>query len=149
MCWKSAGNREGDQAKRHGGQPKLQVGKPYLKSSAMASSYIVGNGLVSFIFISSDCAAPIGPCDNRPMPSRARTKRPRDTNQLAWQIVQEATGQAPPQPPEPPDTRNPAAVALSKLGASKGGKARAAKLSPAKRSAIARKAVLARWRRKT
>jgi len=81
------------------------------------------------------------------MPSRARIKRPRDGNQLAYQIVQEATGQAAPKPPEPPDTRNPAAVALSKLGASKGGKARAASLSPAKRSAIARKAVLTRWRK--
>jgi len=80
------------------------------------------------------------------MPTRAR-QRPRDTNQLAWQIVQEATGQAP-APVELPDTRNPAAVALSKLGASKGGKARAAALSPAKRRAIARKAVLARWANK-
>jgi hypothetical protein len=67
-------------------------------------------------------------------------------NQLAYQIVQEATGQAP-ETPEPPDTRNPHAVALSKLGASKGGQARAAKLTAAKRSAIARKAVLARWRK--
>lgn len=72
-------------------------------------------------------------------------KRPRDANQLAWQIVQEATGQASPDAPEPPDTRNQAAVALSRLGASKGGIARAAKLSPAKRSAIARNAVKARW----
>lgn len=71
-------------------------------------------------------------------------KRPRDANQLAWQVVQEATGQAP-APVEKPDTRNPAAVALSKLGASKGGKARAAALSPAKRRAIAKKAVAARW----
>ena len=81
------------------------------------------------------------------MPTRASKKRPRDTNQLAWQIVQIATGQAP-TPVEMPDTRNPAAVALSKLGASKGGKARAASLSATKRSAIARKAVLARWRKK-
>jgi hypothetical protein len=81
------------------------------------------------------------------MPSRARTKRPRDANQLAYQIVQEATGQAE-QPAEVPDIRNPAAVALSKLGASKGGKARAASLSAAKRSAIARKAVRARWAKK-
>lgn len=79
------------------------------------------------------------------VPSRAsKKKRPRDTNQLAYQIVQEATGQA---PPEPEDTRNPAAVTLSKLGASKGGKARAAKLSPAKRKAIAKKAAEARWKR--
>ena len=83
------------------------------------------------------------------MPSRASTgkkKRPRDTNQLAWAVVQEATGQAPPQPE---DTRNPAAVALSKLGASKGGKARAAKLSARKRKQIAKKAAEARWARKT
>jgi len=81
------------------------------------------------------------------MPTRARKKLPRDTNQLAYQIVQQATGQVAPEP-EPPDTRNPAAVALSKLGASKGGQARAARLSAAKRSAIARKAVQARWKKK-
>lgn len=82
------------------------------------------------------------------MPSRAsKPRRPRDTNQLAWQIVQEATGQAPVLP-EMPDTRNPAAVALSRLGASKGGIARAAALSPAKRRAIAKKAVAARWKKR-
>ena len=73
--------------------------------------------------------------------------RPRDANQLAWQITQEATGQASP-PVQAPDTRNPAAVALSALGASKGGHARAAALSPAKRKAIAKKAVAARWSKK-
>jgi ABC-type phosphate/phosphonate transport system ATPase subunit len=41
--------------------------------------------------------------------------------------------------------KNPAAVALAKLGASKGGLARAAKLSPRKRSRIAKRAVEARW----
>jgi len=71
-------------------------------------------------------------------------KRPRDGNQLAWQIVQEATGEA----PKPKDTRNPFAVGLSKLGASKGGHARAAALSPAKRKAIAKKAIAARWGKK-
>jgi hypothetical protein len=81
------------------------------------------------------------------MPSRA-SKRPRDGNQLAWQIVQEATGQLP-SVEAVPDTRNPAAVALSKLGASKGGMARAAALSPAKRRAIAKKAVAARWGKKS
>ena len=43
--------------------------------------------------------------------------------------------------------KNPAAVALSKLGASKGGKARAKKLSAKERSRIARLAVEARWRK--
>ena len=41
--------------------------------------------------------------------------------------------------------KNPAAVALGKLGGAKGGKARAAALSPAKRRAIAKKAAKARW----
>ena len=41
--------------------------------------------------------------------------------------------------------KNPAAVALGRLGASKGGKARAAKLSPKERSRIAKLAVEARW----
>jgi hypothetical protein len=41
--------------------------------------------------------------------------------------------------------KNPAAVALGRLGGLKGGKARAAKLSPSKRKAIARKAAQARW----
>lgn len=44
------------------------------------------------------------------------------------------------------DTRNPAAVALSALGASKGGKARAASLSKTRRSEIAKKAAAARWK---
>ena len=41
--------------------------------------------------------------------------------------------------------KNPHAVALGKMGGSKGGKVRAAKLTPQQRSDIARKAVLARW----
>lgn len=46
------------------------------------------------------------------------------------------------------EEKNPAAVALGKLGASKGGKARAKKLSPEERSAIAKKAAEARWAKK-
>jgi len=41
--------------------------------------------------------------------------------------------------------KNPIAVALGKLGASKGGKARAAKLSKKERSSIAKLAAEARW----
>jgi hypothetical protein len=41
--------------------------------------------------------------------------------------------------------KNPAAVALGKLGGLKGGKARAKALSPDRRSAIAKKAATARW----
>lgn len=41
--------------------------------------------------------------------------------------------------------KNPAAVALGKLGGRKGGMARAASLSPRKRKQIAKKAAKARW----
>lgn len=60
-------------------------------------------------------------------------------NALAAQIVAEATG-------EPMDDgKNPAAVALGRLGGQKGGKARAAKLSAERRREIAKKAAAARW----
>ncbi len=73
----------------------------------------------------------------------SKPKRPRDVNQLAKFIVDTATGNAPPPPAE--REKNPAAVALGKLGGSKGGKARAAALSPQKRRAIAKKAAAKRW----
>jgi hypothetical protein len=43
--------------------------------------------------------------------------------------------------------KNPAAVALGRLGGLKGGPARIAKLSAKGRSALARKAVTARWKK--
>ena len=43
--------------------------------------------------------------------------------------------------------KNAAAVALGRMGGLKGGKARAAKMTAAERSASARRAVLARWAR--
>jgi len=77
------------------------------------------------------------------MPDRSR-KRPRDLNALAAQIVGEATGEEKPQRQEP--EKDPAAVALGRKGGLKGGPARAAKLTPKKRSQIAKKAAQARWR---
>jgi hypothetical protein len=44
--------------------------------------------------------------------------------------------------------KNPAAVALGRLGGLKGGKARAKKLTPERRREIAVQAVKARWARK-
>lgn len=88
------------------------------------------------------------------MPSRAsKPKRPRDPNLLARSVMEDLIGETMEGKPlkkqaEPPDTRNPAAVALSKLGASKGGLARAASLSDWKRKAIAKKAAAARWTKK-
>lgn len=82
-----------------------------------------------------------------------RKKTRSDVAEVALSIVEKAIGgklaggEAPAPEPEPePDNRNQAAVALSKLGASKGGKARAAKLSKTRRSAIAKKAAKARWK---
>lgn len=78
------------------------------------------------------------------MPERSR-KRPTDPNELAKQLVDEATGEAPPFDPD--EGKNPAAVALGRRGGLKGGKARAAKMTPEERSAAARKAAAARWSR--
>lgn len=44
--------------------------------------------------------------------------------------------------------KNPAAVALGRLGGLKGGKARAQRLSAEERAEIARKAATARWEKK-
>jgi hypothetical protein len=44
--------------------------------------------------------------------------------------------------------KNPAAVALGRLGGLKGGKARMAKLSAKERSELGRKAILARWNKR-
>ena len=79
------------------------------------------------------------------MPSRSskHPKRPRDMNQLAKAIVDISVGAA--ADPDPDEGKNPAAVALGRLGGVKGGNARAAKLSAAKRKAIAKKAAAARW----
>lgn len=72
------------------------------------------------------------------------TKRPpRDANELAKYILDVTTGSA--EKIEPP-TKNPHARALSKLGASKGGKARAANLSAKRRKTIAKKAAKTRWK---
>lgn len=79
------------------------------------------------------------------MPDRS-SKRPRDLNQLAARLVQEATGETPAEPPPSEPEKDPAAVALGRRGGLKGGAARASKLSPEQRSEIARKAATARWR---
>jgi hypothetical protein len=70
--------------------------------------------------------------------------RPRDTNQLAKSIVDIATGETD-NTEQIPSAKNPAAVALGRLGGLKGGKARAASLTPKKRSEIAKKAAQKRW----
>jgi hypothetical protein len=75
------------------------------------------------------------------MPERSR-KRPTDVNQLAASIVGDAVGDV---PVVEEDGKDPAAVALGRKGGLKGGKARAAKMTPEQRSEAARKAAAARW----
>jgi hypothetical protein len=82
----------------------------------------------------------------------AKKTKSTDVNVTAFEILQAVTG-------EPADhsrngtptkkkllpAKNPAAVALGRLGGLKGGKARAKKLSAKRRGEIARKAAKARW----
>lgn len=76
----------------------------------------------------------------------AKKKTSSDINILASQIVAKATQEFKREPVQiPAKEKNPAAVALGRLGGLKGGKARAKKLSPEKRKEIARKAAKARW----
>ena len=72
------------------------------------------------------------------------SKRPKDPNQLAKLIADMATGDAPADAVSD-DGKNPAAVALGRLGGKKGGAARASSLSAARRKAIAKKAAASRW----
>ena len=76
------------------------------------------------------------------MPKRSSKKE--DMNEIAFRVVRESTSE-----PIPITTakkrKNPAAVALGKLGGKKGGRARADKLDPARRREIASDAAKARW----
>lgn len=86
------------------------------------------------------------------MPDRSSKKKPgpKDLNQLAADIVAQATGEAPEEPAVRPEDegKDPAAVELGRRGGKKGGKARADSMTPEERSEAARKAAEARWRKK-
>ena len=71
------------------------------------------------------------------MPKRSS----KDVNVIASGIVEQATQES----EKPPGHKNPAAVALGRLGGLKGGKARASKLTPERRKEIAEKAARTRW----
>jgi hypothetical protein len=66
-----------------------------------------------------------------------RSSKPKhDVSEVAASIVPEDKA---------PEEKNPAAVALGRLGGLKGGPARAAKLSAKQRGDIAKRAAQARW----
>ena len=73
------------------------------------------------------------------MPKRSS----KDVNQLAAEILKFATESGAGR-----DRKNPAAVALGRMGGLKGGKARAKALSKAQRTEIAQRAAKARWRKR-
>jgi len=74
------------------------------------------------------------------------SKKPVDLNLLAKSLVDDATTEKL-LDKAAQDGKNLAAVYLGRLGGLKGGKARAAKLSAAKRSEIAKKAAQSRWKK--
>jgi hypothetical protein len=85
-----------------------------------------------------------------------KKKRDSDFAVTAFRVVQKATEQIEPETrqiepeikPELVEGKNPNAVALGRLGGLKGGKARAARLTPEQRKKIAQKAAQARWQTK-
>jgi hypothetical protein len=89
------------------------------------------------------------------MPSRSSIKKSKpkregtehDFTTVARRVVEQAIGERLDGSPLPDKDagKNPAAVALGKLGGPKGGRARAAKLSPRRRTEIAKKAARTRW----
>jgi hypothetical protein len=74
----------------------------------------------------------------------SKPKRPRDLNQLAAALVNEATGEQPAAPADAPE-KDPAAVDLGQRGGLRGGRAHAETVTPEQRSEIATKAAEARW----
>ena len=71
------------------------------------------------------------------MPKRSRTTDPILLAKRVFDRIEAETG------------KNPAAVALGRLGGPKGGAARAKALTPERRSEIARKAAEHRWARES
>ena len=84
-------------------------------------------------------------CSSKPK----RSGTPHDFTTIARRVVERAIGEKLDGSPldDPLKGKNPAAVALGKLGGAKGGAARAKALSPAKRKAIAKQAADARWKK--
>lgn len=66
-------------------------------------------------------------------------------NKIVKSAIDLVTGNPITEDISPISKKNPAAVALGRLGGLKGGKARAAKLSPEQRSEIAKNAAKKRW----
>ena len=75
-------------------------------------------------------------------------KLPRDSNQRAFEIVRISTGEIEAETEQERSSVSQYLAEIGRKGGLKGGAARAAKLSPKKRSASARKAAQARWKKR-
>ena len=84
---------------------------------------------------------PVAPVQSWAMQKRSRKG---DTNQVAFRVFKESVSEPIPIT-SAKKRKNPAAVALGRLGGKKGGRARADKLDPARRREIASDAARARW----
>jgi hypothetical protein len=80
---------------------------------------------------------------------RGGTRRPNDFNMMAKVIVDEATGAAtePTEPASPEAALRASAAELGRRGGLKGGKARAAALTPQQRAEASQLAAAARWKK--
>jgi hypothetical protein len=80
---------------------------------------------------------------NTMLEGMAKKTNPRkDLNELAFSILQQATGEV---TPEPVDAKKKAAQESGRRGGLIGGALRASKLTPEQRSEIAKKAASKRW----
>jgi hypothetical protein len=87
----------------------------------------------------------------------AKRTKSSEVNVTAHEVLQALTGepadstsvQRDPAKKKTPPEKNPAAVALGRLGGLKGGRARAKKLSAKKRKDIAKKAAVSRWKKRS
>jgi len=84
------------------------------------------------------------------MPKNPRKESPHklrpDAAEIAYRVMQEATGQAPRTVPGE-GAKNPEAVERGRKGGKKGGKARAMNLTEEERAEAAKLAARARWKR--
>jgi hypothetical protein len=81
------------------------------------------------------------------MRNRSSTQPDGVTKATDATLAEPTTAQPAEQAPPAEPGKNPAAVALGRLGGKKGGPARAAKLTKKQRSEIAKKAAQARWKK--
>jgi len=81
----------------------------------------------------------------------AKKGKSSDVNVTAFEILKAVTGESSENPTKKKNApqKNPAAVALGRLGGLRGGKARAESLSKKERTQIAKKAAQIRWAAKS